>query len=122
MGREDEGSTGFRHLRLQELIVEELRALLRDDVSDPTLYGVRITALVLSVDYRHARVHFALQASEEQARDRRARVEHGLLRATPFLRARLADALELKRVPDLRFVFDAAAFVPNDDDESGDAS
>ena len=27
-------------------------------------------------------------------------------RATPFLRAQLADAIDLKRVPDLRFVFD----------------
>jgi ribosome-binding factor A len=98
------------------LIVEELRGLLRDDVSDPALTGVRITAIVLSVDYRHARVHFALQASEEEARERRVRVEHGLARATPFLRARLADALDLKRVPDLRFVFDAAAVLPDEPD------
>ncbi len=119
MRREDESSTGFRHIRLQDLIVEELRGLLRDDVSDPALAGVRITAIVLSVDYRHARVHFALQASDDEARDRRARVEHGLVRATPFLRARLSDALDLKRVPDLRFVFDAAAILPDEDDLEG---
>jgi tRNA-splicing ligase RtcB (3'-phosphate/5'-hydroxy nucleic acid ligase) len=36
MRREQEGA-GHRHARVQSLILEELRALLRDDVSDPAL-------------------------------------------------------------------------------------
>jgi ribosome-binding factor A len=107
--RRDEEGAGHRHERVQGLIFEELRALLRDDVSDPRLAPVRITAVVLSVDYRHARVHFALAIKEVD----RASVERGLVRATPFLRARLADAIDMKRVPDLRFVFDAVA-LPDD--------
>jgi len=99
MHREDEHA-GHRHARLQSLILEELRALLRDDVSDPALAEVSLSAVVLSIDYRHARVHFA-------APDRR-RAEAALARATPFFRARLGEAIDLKRVPDLRFVFDAA--------------
>jgi ribosome-binding factor A len=110
MRREEEGA-GHRHERVQGLILEELRALMRDDVSDPTLTGVRITAVVLSVDYRHARVHFALT----QGGEGRFTVERALVRVTPFLRARLADAVEMKRIPDLRFVFDAVA-LPNDGD------
>jgi ribosome-binding factor A len=107
MRREEEGA-GHRHERVQGLILEELRALMRDDVSDPALTDVRITAVVLSVDYRHARVHFVL-ATEEQWRS----VERALVRVTPFLRARLGDAVEMKRVPDLRFVFDGVA-TPDD--------
>jgi ribosome-binding factor A len=95
---------------LQGLLREELRALLRDDVSDPTLVEVRVTAVVLSVDYRYARVHFAITKAKEEARDdasrERARADHALVKATPFLRARLAEAIEMKRIPDLRFVFD----------------
>jgi ribosome-binding factor A len=108
MRREEEGA-GHRHERVQGLILEELRALMRDDVSDPTLADVRVTAVVLSVDYRHARVHFALAAGIEQRRT----VEGALVRATPFLRARLADAIDMKRTPDLRFVFDGVA-LPKD--------
>lgn len=108
MRREEEGA-GHRHERVQGLILEELHALMRDDVSDPTLAGVRISAVVLSVDYRHARVHFALAAGAEERRV----VERALARVTPFLRARLADAVEMKRIPDLRFVFDGVA-LPND--------
>lgn len=107
--RREDGSSGFRLIRLQELILEEIRGLLRDDVTDPTLHGVRVTALVLSVDYRHARVHYTLPATDDDTRAQRALVERAFARATPFLRARLAEAIEMKRLPDLRFVFDAAA-------------
>jgi ribosome-binding factor A len=109
--RQEDESSGFRLIRLSELILEELRGLLRDDVTDPTLHGVWVNALVLSVDYRHARVHYALRGTEDKARQRRAAVERAFARATPFLRARLAEAIETKRIPDLRFVFDAAAIV-----------
>ena len=102
----DHEQAGHRHARLQGLIADELRSLLRDDVSDPALSSVRVTAVVLSVDYRHARVHFALVS--ETGTDR-GRAEHALIRATAFFRARLADAIDLKRVPDLRFVFDGVA-------------
>lgn len=108
MRREEEGA-GYRHERVQGLILEELRALMRDDVSDPTLADVRVTAVVLSVDYRHARVHFALTTGIEQRRT----VERALVRVTPFVRARLADAIDMKRTPDLRFVFDGVA-LPDD--------
>lgn len=103
-GRE---SAGYRHGRLERLILEELRALLREDVADPALIGARITSLVLSVDYRHARVHFALQADgTASAPCDGARALRAFERATAFLRSQLADAIDIKRVPDLRFVFD----------------
>jgi ribosome-binding factor A len=104
--RRDEEGAGHRHLRVQSLILEELRALLRDDVSDPVLYDVRVVAVALSVDYRHAKVHFILRGAPDAVR---RPVEQSLGRATPFLRARLADAIDMKCVPDLRFVFDGVA-------------
>ena len=112
--KQDRESAGYRHGRLKRLILEELRALLREDVSDPSLVDARITSLVLSVDYRHARVHFALRGGGSVNVDReRSRVERAFERATPFLRAQLADAIDMKRVPDLRFVFDGMV-LPDD--------
>lgn len=113
MRREEEGA-GHRHLRVQSLVLEELRALLRDDVSDPVLADVRVIAALLSVDYRHAKVHFVLSGASTTSH----RVaEKALQRATPFLRARLADAIDMKRVPDPRFVFDGIAH--SDTEEKG---
>jgi ribosome-binding factor A len=104
MPHDDAG--GHRHARLERVLLDEIRALLRDDVSDPDLAPVLVTAIALSVDYRHARVHYALTGAGVGAR---SRVERALTRATPFLSAQLGDTIELKRVPDLRFVLDAAA-------------
>jgi ribosome-binding factor A len=83
--------------------LEELRSLIRDDVSDPDLIeAVGVTAVALSPDYKNARVHFVIRRGRS-----RSAIERGLERATPFLRRRLAEALELKRAADLRFVFEA---------------
>jgi ribosome-binding factor A len=56
--RRGEESAEYRHQRLQTLMFDELRASLRDDVSDAALIELRVTAVVLSVDCRHARVRF----------------------------------------------------------------
>jgi ribosome-binding factor A len=110
---------GHRHLRVQGLVLEELRALLRDDVHDPALEAVGVAAVVLSVDYRHARVHFVVRGRGELEAPPVRAIERALERATPFLRARLADAIEMKRVPDLRFVFDGVATAGEGEGEGG---
>jgi ribosome-binding factor A len=96
MRPEQDGPTP-RHQRLEQLLLDELRGLFRDDVEDPALYGLHVAAVVLSVDYRHLRVHYT---------HARETPDRALDRVTPFLRARLADAVDLKRVPELHFVRD----------------
>lgn len=102
MKRDEEGG-GHRHARLQDLLFEELCSLFDDDVNDPDLEGAAIVAVVLSVDYRHLRVHYALPVDAPAASDGR-RVERALGRVAPFLRRNLGAALDLKATPDLRFV------------------
>lgn len=102
-----ERKTGHRLERLQQIVREEITATLEDEVRDPTLSDVRVTNVSLSVDYRLARVHFALPAPED--RTKREAVEHALVRVTPFLRHRLSDAAEIKRIPDLKFIFEGFA-------------
>jgi ribosome-binding factor A len=63
---------------------------------------VTVTYVELSVDYKNARVGFVGDGDRE-------RITRALEGATPFLRARLADAVDLKQVPALRFVWDAFA-------------
>lgn len=100
--KRDKDGAGYRHLRLEVSIAEELRLLLRDDVSDPELHRVGVTAVALSPDYKNARVHFVIPRGRP-----RAAIERALERAAPFLRGRLGEAIELKRTPDLRFIFEA---------------
>ncbi|MBF5045394.1 ribosome-binding factor A [Aggregicoccus sp. 17bor-14] len=108
-------SLHVHHLRVQQALREHLAALLRDGLHDPHLEGLWLVALELSEDGRHARASVALEprgASEaaltpeaSQATDavRAARVLPALARAGGFLRAALAQSLDLKRLPALRF-------------------
>jgi ribosome-binding factor A len=100
---------GHRHARLSQILHEELRALMRDELTDPRLDGVVFTAVELSVDYKNARVRFLGPQRGRHTRDDRERFERALARAAPFLRAHLADAVDVKQVPALRFVWDQDA-------------
>lgn len=107
-------AAGHRHERLSRILREEIAAVMRDELADPRLDGVRITFVELSVDYKNARVGFVGPAADIP-RAERERLERLLERATPFLRRRLADAVDLKHAPALRFAWDSyAAAAPSD--------
>ena len=97
---------GHRHQRLQQLIEEELSSQLRDEVQDPRLADVRITAVELSVDYKNARVRYIVPDDSKANLDK---VQRAFERAAPFLRARIGEALDLKKLPTLSFVYDRDA-------------
>lgn len=96
---------GHRPHRLEYILLEQLQSLLRDEAADPALDGVRLVSLRLSVDGGHARVAYAVEATLADA----ARVERSsrdaLARAGGFLRWRLVDLLDLKRLPTFTFTF-----------------
>jgi ribosome-binding factor A len=94
-----EHESGIRQVRLQELIREEVNRLLRNEIRDERLAGVIATMVQLSRDGSCARVWFS---------DENEDGGEALERAAGFLRSRLAEALDLKRTPELRFRRDRA--------------
>lgn len=112
----DVQAAGHRHERLSRILREEIAAVMRDELADPRLEGVRLTFVELSVDYKNARIGFVGPVAEA-SRAERERLERLLERATPFLRRRLADAVDLKHAPALRFAWDNyAAAAPGERD------
>jgi ribosome-binding factor A len=99
-------SSGFRKERLEHVVLEELRCILRDDARHPGLAGIALLHLGLSPDGGHARVAYSAHAEPgEQEADVARRTRAVLEAATGFLRARLAGSLDLKRLPQLGFTF-----------------
>ncbi len=98
------GSPGLRAARIEHILFEELDRLFRLEVTDPSLSDVVPSSVQLSPDLRNAKVYYALR----RAPNPRA-VQDGLKRVTPFLRARLADVLVMRRLPDLHFHRDRMA-------------
>src|SRR3954469_25250643 len=96
---------GHRHIRLQQILEEELQSLVRDELTDPRLDGLRVSAVELSVDFRSARVKFVTENEDETAQALE-KIDRALVKATRFLRARLSETMEMKRLPELHFVYD----------------
>ncbi|MEE9608225.1 MAG: 30S ribosome-binding factor RbfA [Myxococcota bacterium] len=93
-----------RTQRIAEQLRGELARLLREEAADPGIGLVTLTRVDVAPDLSHALVFWsALDVEREGLEESTAA---GLERAASFLRHRLAQALPLKRVPELRFRFD----------------
>lgn len=105
--RNADPGAGIRALRLELLFREELNSILDGELGDQRFEGVHVTLVELSRDGSRARIWYAMTATNDAANVSKARLafEH----AAPFLRARLCDALPIKRTPELSFRFDPAA-------------
>jgi len=93
---------GSRPDRVADQIRAEIASLLARDVHDPGVGFVTVTRVHLTPDLQHARVLYTALGDEKT----RARSAQALQRATPFLRRQIGARLRLRRVPELRFMYD----------------
>jgi ribosome-binding factor A len=80
----------------------ELGQLLAREVHDPGIGFVTITRVQVSPDIQQARVFYTALGDDKA----RQNSERALGRAIPFLRRQIGSRLRLKRVPELKFVYD----------------
>jgi ribosome-binding factor A len=83
-------------------IQKELSVLLRKEIRDPRLESVTILRVALSDDLRSARVYFSVAEGEEHKINALA----GFKSASGYFRRKLGNCLELRYVPELRFLYD----------------
>ena len=90
-----------RPRKVADQIQRELSAVISRELRDPRVGLVTLTAVEISPDFAHATVYFTcLDAA------RSTEVKTGLSRAAGFLRAHLAKAVRLQKIPQLHFVYD----------------
>ena len=93
-----------RNDRVADALQRELAQLIRDEVRDPRLGMVNITAVEVSRDLSSAKVFINLVGAESADESREAAdVLNG---AAGFLRTLLAKRMLLRVAPKLRFIFD----------------
>src|SRR3954454_2026815 len=95
---------GERLRRVDEAIRQVLSGAVQD-LKDPRVGFVTVTAVQTSPDLRHARV-YASVLGDAAARDASLA---GLRSAHGFLQRRVASELRLKHTPTLEFVYDDTA-------------
>jgi ribosome-binding factor A len=88
--------------RVADQLQRELATLLRDQVKDPRVGRITITAVEVSADLSHAKIFFTHLAGREHADE----AVHALQHTAGFLRTELSHRLQLYSVPQLHFAYD----------------
>jgi ribosome-binding factor A len=88
--------------RIDELLRQEIGAILSREIADPRVGFATVTGVVTAPDLRHAKVTVSVIG---QAADRKATLS-ALGRAMPFVRHELGKRLRLKRIPEFHLELD----------------
>ena len=92
-----------RSERVGELLTEVIAEVLREDIRDPRVTAVTITAAKVTKDLRQARIYFTVLGGASENKDS---VLAGLKSALGFIRARIGKQLKLRFVPAIEFFYD----------------
>src|ERR1700693_3411642 len=93
-----------RAARIADQIQRDLSDLFRQELKDPRVGLVTITAVEVSRDLSHAKVYVTSLAEAESTEQSVQALQH----AAGFLRSQLARTLNLRTVPQLHFVYDVS--------------
>jgi len=93
----------YRQGRINEAMVKEISDIIRG-VKDPRVSDllVTITGAVCSPDLKFAKIYYSAVTSEPQE------VEKGLISANGYIRSQLAERLNLRITPELKFIHDTS--------------
>lgn len=88
--------------RVSGLIQEVLSYILKKEISDPRLQMATITEVKMSADLKLASIYYTT-SGDKDARDAAAQA---FKRAHGYIKKKLAQQLELRYMPQLRFFYD----------------
>lgn len=87
--------------RLQNTFVCEISKIIREEIKDSRIGFVTITYVRISSDLSYAKVYFTCLNDEE-----RNDVVKILNNASKFIEKKLCDLVEIRKMPELTFVYD----------------
>jgi ribosome-binding factor A len=88
--------------RIQEQVREEVSQMLATEVRDPGVGLVTVTRAKVTGDLSLARVYWTIIGDDAE----RKKTQKALERAAGFVRHLLAERLSLRRVPEVKFIYD----------------
>jgi ribosome-binding factor A len=92
-----------RARRIGEQLQRELAVLIPQEVKDPRLGMITVSAVKVSSDLSHARVYVTVLGKEADEAAESVQILNG---AAPFLRQILFRGMKLRTMPQLQFVHD----------------
>ena len=89
--------------RLNHLIQQEISVILMKEVKDEDLKFVTITGCDISNDYSFCKVYFTvLDQTKKEV------VLEALAGASSFIRTKLAERIDIRHTPELKFIYDTS--------------
>jgi ribosome-binding factor A len=95
---------GRRLLKVNEAVREALSSVIAEGLKDPRVGFVTVTSVETSADLRHAKVFVSVLGGQRERDETLA----GLRSSHGYLQERVAEAVRLKRTPQLDFVYDGS--------------
>ena len=95
---------GKRAVRVGDQILKEIAILLLNRVKDPRVQGVTMTGIDLSNDLKLARVYFSVMGDKSDIE----RALAGLNSAKGFIKREIGLRMQLRYVPEIKFLHDAS--------------
>jgi ribosome-binding factor A len=92
----------YRIERINETIKEILSEIVLNQIKDPRVGLVTITAVRVSNDMAVAKVYYSVMGEDAERKE----THKGLVSARNFMRKAIAGELKLRTAPELRFVYD----------------
>ena len=87
--------------RLGHILTEEISKVINEEVKDEDINFVTITAVDISSDLSYAKVYFTNLIDKD-----REKVTKALNRASNFIRGKLFDKVQIRKMPELTFIYD----------------
>lgn len=94
--------TKHRANRLAETLKEEISQMIRQEIKDPRLGFVTVTAVDVVEDLGHAKVYVSVLGSAEEAKESLTILN----RAAGYVRGELGKRIRLRHTPDIVFKYD----------------
>jgi len=95
---------GRRLLKVNEAVREVLSSVIAEGLKDPRVGFVTVTSVETSADLRHAKVFVSVLGGRREREETLA----GLRSSHGYLQERVAEAVRLKRTPQLEFIYDGS--------------
>ena len=91
--------------KVQELLLQEISALIQRGLKDPRIGFATVTGVDLSNNLKHAKVYISVLGTKREQQD----TITGLTNASGFIRGSLGKDLNLRYIPVLEFMLDETA-------------
>ena len=87
--------------RLNHVIQEEISMILMKEIKDENIKFVTITGVETTNDLSFSKVYYIVRNQ-----DKLAETKEALEKASSFIRTKLANTIDIRHTPELRFIYD----------------